>query len=100
MGSDSKKFLRPTSFGKQPKRLLSPKAHFRFPKNRTISLKRKNLFEACRFEIEIFFEKEKLSEKALTDQGEAGFCKSAITVVSWKPSLRPHISRSRRPPEK
>src|SRR2546427_203170 len=50
MGGDSKKFLRPTSFGKQPKRLLSPKAHFRFPKNRTISSKRFFLFkEMVRF---------------------------------------------------
>src|SRR2546430_7267901 len=44
MGGDSKKFLRPTSFGKQPKRLLSPKAHFRFPKNRTIFLQKGKIF--------------------------------------------------------
>src|SRR2546423_14267340 len=75
MGGDSKKFLRPTSFGKQPKRLLSPKAHFRFPKNRTISLKRKNLFKACLFEIELFVKKRK-SEKSLTDHGDAGIIKT------------------------
>src|SRR2546425_11332391 len=44
------RFLRPTSFGKQPKRLLSPKAHFRFPKNRTIFFKKEKSFEACLFE--------------------------------------------------
>src|SRR3989442_5344646 len=51
------RFLRPTSFGKQPKRLLSPKAHFRFPKNRTIPLKGKTFLKPVCLKLR-FFEKE------------------------------------------